>query len=56
MPTKKRNAKKPGSRKAKTNPRSTSVGSIAAQNLVNMVAVFATSGAVLLGLLLTKHL
>jgi hypothetical protein len=56
MPTKKRNTKKSRSRKAKTSARPTSVASIVAQNLVNMVAVFATSGAVLLGLLLTKHL
>jgi hypothetical protein len=59
MAPKKRAAKKPGRGKAKANPpvpHSISVASIAAQNLINMVAVFTTSGAVLLGLLLAKHL
>jgi hypothetical protein len=59
MAAKKRAAKKSGRGELKTNPRaflSSSVGFIAAQNLVNMVAVFAASGAVLLGLLFARHL
>jgi hypothetical protein len=45
--------------KAKTNApvlHSISVASVAAQNLINIVAVFTTSGAGLLGLLFAKHL
>jgi hypothetical protein len=53
MAAKKRAAKKSGLGEPKTN---SSVGFIAAQSLVNMVAVFAASGAVLLGLLFAKHL
>jgi hypothetical protein len=55
---KKRPAKNPRYGKAKTPPafHSRSFASIAAQNLINMVAVFIASGAVLLGLLLVKHL
>jgi hypothetical protein len=59
MAAKKRAAKKVGREKAKTIPpvvRSISVASIAVQNLINMVAVFTTSGVVLLSLLLAKHL
>jgi hypothetical protein len=59
MATKKRASKSGGRGKAKTNPpvlHSISAASIAAQNLINMVAVFTTSAAVLLGLLFAKHL
>jgi hypothetical protein len=45
-------------KKSKTSPRSAyaaSTLSIAAQNLINMVAVTAVSGTVLLGLLAAKH-
>jgi hypothetical protein len=59
MAAKKRAAKNPRYGKAKTKPpalHSRSAASIAAQNLINMVAVFIASGAVLLGLLLVKHL
>jgi hypothetical protein len=58
MAAKKRAAKDPRYGKAKMPPafHPRSVASIAAQNLVNMVAVFIASGAVLIGLLLVKHL
>ena len=58
MAAKKRAAKNSRYGKAKTPQgfHSRSVASIAAQNLINMVAVFIASGAVLLGLLLVKHL
>ena len=59
MAAKNRAAKNPRYGKAKTKPpalHSRSAASIAAQNLINMVAVFIASGAVLLGLLLVKHL
>jgi hypothetical protein len=44
--------------KSKTSPRpayATSMLSVVTQNLFNMVAVFAVSGTVLLGLLAAKH-
>jgi hypothetical protein len=58
MAAKNRAAKNPRYGKAKTPPAlsSRSFESIAAQNLVNMVAIVIASGAVLLGLLLVKHL
>jgi hypothetical protein len=59
MAAKKRAAKNPRYGKAKAKPpapHSRSATSIAAQNLINMVSVFVASGAVLLGLLLAKHL
>jgi hypothetical protein len=57
MAAKKRAAKNPRYGIAKTLPafHSRSFASIAAQNLINMIAVFIASGAVLLGLLLVKH-
>jgi hypothetical protein len=49
---------RPKRKRSKPSPRSadaTSTLSMAAQNLINMVAVSAVSGTVLLGLLAAKH-
>jgi hypothetical protein len=46
-------------KKSKTSPaadHASSTTSMAAQNLINMLAVFAVSGTILLGLLAARHL
>ena len=42
-------------KKSKTSPAPAHAASVATQTLINMVAVSAVSGAVLLGLLAAKH-
>jgi hypothetical protein len=51
-------SQKPKRKKSKTSPPpayTASTISVVTQNLINMVAVFAVSGAVLLGLLAARH-